>query len=310
MTKTIGLNVHVDTFEGMRHGVVRLLDLFQKFGIKTTFFVPMGKDHTGRTVLRALRHPGLVLKAKRGNALSAYGIRTLMRGILLPGPEIARKNAEVLQSIIDSGHELGIHGLDHVYWHDHIRNLNFRPTEKILKTAFTTYEELIGVKPLSFAAPGWMINAHAFDIFCKNNLAYSTDTRGTEPYYPSMGGRTFPILQIPLTMPTLDEMVGLVGTDQTTLARYFADQLTSGLNIFAVHTEFEGNRWVPFLDKFIEFSLNRGYHFEKLNDIAKQVKTSASHCPVSECVYGSIKGRAADVTLQGPVIERFQVSLL
>jgi undecaprenyl phosphate-alpha-L-ara4FN deformylase len=310
MTKTIGLNVHVDTFEGMRHGVVRLLELFQKYGIKTTFFVPMGKDHTGRTILRALRHPGLVLKAKRGNALGAYGIKTLMRGILLPGPEIAWKNAGILHTIIESGHELGIHGLDHVYWHDHIKNLNYSRTNKILSTAFSTYEELMGEKPLSFAAPGWMINAYAFDIFHKNDLSYSADTRGTEPFFPSMGGRTFPILQIPLTMPTLDEMAGLVGTDQAVLARYFADQLTPGLNVFAVHTEFEGNQWVPFLDQFIKLSLNRGYRFEKLTDIAKQLKTNSPHFPVCECIYGSIKGRAADVTLQGPVIEGFPISSL
>jgi peptidoglycan/xylan/chitin deacetylase (PgdA/CDA1 family) len=303
MTKIIGLNVHVDTFEGMRHGVVRLLELFEKYGISTTFFVPMGKDHTGWTVLRAFKHPGLVLKAKRGNAVGAYGVKTLMRGILLPGPEIARKNTGILHAILNQGHELGIHGLDHVYWHDHIRNLNYDRTQKILDTAFSTYTELMGTKPRSFAAPGWMINAHAFDIFCQSGLAYSTDTRGTEPFYPHMGGRSYPILQIPLTLPTLDEMVGLVSTDQSSLAHYFADQLTCGLNVFAVHTEFEGNKWVQFLETFIELSLDRGYRFLRLADIADNVKNNSPDLPVCQCLYSSIQGRAADVTVQGPAIE-------
>jgi undecaprenyl phosphate-alpha-L-ara4FN deformylase len=303
MNKIIGLNVHVDTFEGMRHGVVRLLELFEKYGISTTFFVPMGKDHTGWTILRALKHPGLVLKAKRGNAVGAYGVKTLMRGILLPGPEIARRNIGILHTIVNQGHELGIHGLDHVYWHDHIRNLNYDRTQKILDTAFSTYTELMGTKPRSFAAPGWMINAHSFDIFCKSGLTYSTDTRGTTPFYPHMEGNTYPILQIPLTLPTLDEMVGLAGTDQTSLARYFADQLTSGLNVFAVHTEFEGNKWVQFLEAFIKLSLDRGYHFLRLADIADNVNNASSSLPVCQCIYGSVKGRAADVTVQGPVVE-------
>ena len=121
MNGIIGLNVHVDTFEGMKHGVPRLLDLFRTHNIHVTFFVPMGKDHTGWTVMRALRRPGLSPKARRGNAVGAYGLKTLMRGILLPGPEIASRHRELLRLIVDSGHELGIHGLDHVYWHDHIK---------------------------------------------------------------------------------------------------------------------------------------------------------------------------------------------
>ena len=304
MDKIIGLNVHVDTFEGMRDGVPRLLDLFDKRGIRTTFFVPMGKDHTGRTLLRALRHPALILKASRGNAVGAYGIKTLMRGLLLPGPEIARENAGILRRIPALGHELGIHGLDHVYWHDHIRSLNQEKTDRILDEAFATFRELVGVEPMAFAAPGWMINSHAFAYFESHGLSYSTDTRGTTPFFPRMGGRTFTILQIPLTLPTLDEVVGLEGNDAGTLTRYFSDNLAPGLNVLAVHTEFEGNRWVGFLDSFIESALDLGYRFRTLADIARGVREQSGPIPVCDCVYGRVRGRAADVTLQGSALSQ------
>jgi undecaprenyl phosphate-alpha-L-ara4FN deformylase len=298
MNKVIGLNVHVDTFEGMRHGVPRLLRLFAKYAIHVTFFVPMGKDHTGRTILRALRRPGLLLKAQRGNAVGAYGIKTLMRGILLPGPEIAKKHRELLRLIVDSGHELGIHGLDHVYWHDHIKYMDQAGTEKTLAKAAEVYESLLGAKPRSFAAPGWMINRHALAFFEEHDFAYTTDTRGTSPFFPRMGSRMFSVMQLPLTMPTLDEIIGLEGHDSRTLSGYFCDRLTAGLNILAVHTEFEGNRWTPFLDSFIEQSIGRGYHYERLIDLAEKVRAEGN-VSVNDCTYGFVRGRATEVTLQG-----------
>jgi undecaprenyl phosphate-alpha-L-ara4FN deformylase len=302
MDDIIGLNVHVDTFEGMKNGVPRLLDLFHRHKLQTTFFVPMGKDHTGWTVLRALRHPGLLLKARRGSAVSAYGVTTLMRGILLPGPEIARKNRDLLRKIPEMGHELGIHGLDHVYWHDHIRSMGQEQTDGILQKASTVFHEFVGSEPLAFAAPGWMINPHALAFFEARNFSYSTDTRGRTPFFPRMGGRVFRVLQIPLTLPTLDEMVGLEGNDQIALARYFCDRLAPGLNVFAAHTEFEGNRWLDFLESFIQTALGRGYRFQTLANIASTLKEKGEVIPACDCLYGRVRGRAAEVTVQGPTV--------
>jgi undecaprenyl phosphate-alpha-L-ara4FN deformylase len=301
--KVIGLNVHVDTFEGMRRGVPRLLDLFRACGIRTTFFSPMGKDHTGWTVKRVFTRRGFVSKTRRAGVIETFGVKTLMRGLLLPGIEIATRNAPILQRVREQGHELGIHGLDHVYWHDHIKRMDEARTEATLSEAFRTFKSITGEKPLSFAAPGWMINAHALAFFEKQGLAYSSDTRGTGPFYPRMGGTVFRVMQLPLTLPTLDEMIGLEGHDPHVLARYFAGLLTPGLNLMAVHTELEGKRWTPFLASFIELATARGYRFERLIDIASRLGAEGD-LPVCECEYGTIRGRAGEVTLQGKRADR------
>jgi peptidoglycan/xylan/chitin deacetylase (PgdA/CDA1 family) len=301
--KVIGLNVHVDTFEGMRRGVPRLLDLFQKHGISTTFFVPMGKDHTGWTIKRVFTRRGFVSKTHRSGVIGTFGIKTLMRGLLLPGPEIALRNAALLREISTQGHELGIHGLDHVHWHDHIKHMNRERTDATLEKALGTFESILGDKPLSFAAPGWMINAHALAFFEEHGLAYSSDTRGRAPYYPRMAGRTFRVMQVPLTLPTLDEVIGMEGNDARVLARYFAGLLIPGLNVMAVHTELEGKHWTPFLASFIEGALEQGYRFERLIDIASLL-LAEDRLPVCNCVYGMIRGRAGEVTLQGEIVDR------
>jgi undecaprenyl phosphate-alpha-L-ara4FN deformylase len=296
--RVVGLEVHVDTCEGMRSGVPRLLDLFRKYGIRSTFFVPMGKDHTGWTVKRVFTRKGFLRKAGRAGVVSTYGVKTLMYGLLLPGPEIARRNRELLQAIVTEGHELGIHGLDHVYWHDHIRAMDRARTEAILSKAIEVYTELLSVEPRSFAAPGWTINAHALAFFDQRRFAYSSDTRGRYPFYPSMENVVHGTLQIPSTLPTLDEMVGLEGNTPAELARYFLGCLADGLNVISVHTELEGKRWTQFLARFIERSLAAGFRFERLIDIAEAVKREGG-IPVCDCVYGYVRGRAGEVTLQG-----------
>lgn len=299
MPKIVGLEVHVDTFQGMRQGVRCLLDLFDRYEVRASFFVPMGKDHTGRTVKRVFTRPGFLSKAQRVGVLETYGLKTLMRGLLLPGAEIAKGNPDLLREILAKGHELGIHGLDHVYWHDHIKHMDRRRTEKTLQTAVEVFEGLLERKPVSFAAPGWMINAHALAFFEERGFAYTSDTRGSTPFYPRMAGRTFKVIQLPSTLPTLDEMVGLEGKDQSRLARFFADLLKEGVNIMSVHTELEGNRWTPFLASFIEHCREQDYRFETLGDIAANVKAEGSP-PTCECLYGLVRGRAGEVTLQGP----------
>lgn len=295
--KTIGIKVDVDTDEGMKNGVPVLLQLFKKYDIKASFFVPMGKDHTGRTAKRVFTRKGFLKKAGRVGVVSTYGIKTLMYGLLLPGPEIARKNSALLARIIEEGHEAGIHGLDHVYWHDHIKQMNRERTKKELDNAFTAYREVVGNPPVSFAAPGWMINGHALRYFEENGVIYSSDTRGAYPFFPVLGGTRFGVLQIPSTLPTLDEMVGIAGTDQDALTGHFLSLLTDGLNILTVHTELEGKRWTGFLESFIQKTREQGYSYARLIDIAKNCKEN-TETPTCGIVYGRIEGRAGEVTLQ------------
>ncbi|MDR2018441.1 MAG: polysaccharide deacetylase family protein [Syntrophobacterales bacterium] len=295
--KTIGVKVDVDTDVGMKNGVPVLLELFRKYGIHASFFVPMGKDHTGRTAKRVFTKKGFLKKAGRVGVLSTYGVKTLMYGLVLPGPEIARENGPVLRRITGEGHEAGIHGLDHVYWHDHIKSLGKARTVKDLEKAFTVYREVLGNPPVSFAAPGWMINGHALNWFEEKGFIYSSDTRGSYPFRPILGGEKFKVLQIPSSLPTLDEMVGIAGTDQKALADHFFSRLTDGLNILTVHTELEGKRWTGFLESFVVEALRDSFTFVRLIDIAARYE-KGENTPSCEIVYGHVEGRAGEVSLQ------------
>ena len=297
MDKMIGIKVDVDTYAGMQKGVPALLAVFREYNIRASFFVPMGKDHTGRTVKRVFKRKGFLKKAGRVGVLSTYGIKTLMYGLLLPGPEIAKKNRSLLLRIIEEGHELGIHGHDHVRWHDFIKHFNKESTEKEIRQLLQVYEEVVDAKPRSFAAPGWMINPYALKFFQENGLVYSSDTRGSSPFFPVMDGEEIRMLQIPTTLPTLDEVIGVAGTDVASLNDHYMRCLADGLNILTVHTELEGKKWRPFLEAFIQNATKSGYVFRRLIDIAREYIDSGN-APVCRIEYGNVEGRAGEVCRQ------------
>jgi hypothetical protein len=89
----LALKVDVDTFQGTRKGVPRLLELLKKHDAGATFLFSLGPDHTGRAIKRAFRR-GFVAKVSRTSVLSHYGLRTLLYGTLLPGPDIGRRRVD------------------------------------------------------------------------------------------------------------------------------------------------------------------------------------------------------------------------
>jgi hypothetical protein len=145
-----------------------------------------------------------------------------------------------------------------------------------------------------------MINDHALRFFENNGFLYSSDTRGNSPFLPVMGDSEINILQIPTTLPTLDEVVGLAGNEPRLLVRYFNDILSKNLNIITVHTELEGKRWSGFLKDFIHLTIDQGFTYVRLMDIARRVRENGD-VPRCKIFYGHIEGRAGEVSCQNPI---------
>jgi hypothetical protein len=114
-----------------------------------------------------------------------------------------------------------------------------------------------------------------------------------------MGNESFRILEIPTTLPTLDEVVGIEGNEITSLSEFYLNTLTttSGLNILTIHTELEGNKWSALLEIFIKKSLELGFTYKRIIDIATELK-NYDDIPVCKSVYGYTKGRTGEVSLQ------------
>jgi len=52
--------------------------------------------------------------------VSLYGFPTILYGTLLPSPIIGERCVGEIASVASAGHETGVHGWDHVAWHDRL----------------------------------------------------------------------------------------------------------------------------------------------------------------------------------------------
>ena len=238
----IGLKVDVDTLRGTREGVPRLVQLLKSHGVDATFYFSVGPDHTGRALRRVFRK-GFAQKVARTSVLKHYGLKTLMYGVLLPGPDIGREARDVMRGVRDAGFEVGLHTYDHVRWQDGVAQADAAWTRTEFERGLSAFERVFGFPPQSHAAAGWQINAHTLELEREHGLRYASDTRGGGAFLPLLAGRTSSCPQIPTTLPTFDELLGRDSIDESNIAAALFERSAAAnqaLQVFTLHAELEG----------------------------------------------------------------------
>src|SRR5258708_5670695 len=158
---TLALKVDVDTYRGTREGVPRLVEMLGRHGCGATFLFSLGPDHTGRAIKRALR-PGFMRKVGRTSVVSHYGVRTLLYGTLLPGPDIGTRCAPILRSVRDAGFEVGIHTWDHVKWQDGVAGADAEWTQWQMALPCQQFRDVLREDPAVHCAAGWQMNVPSY----------------------------------------------------------------------------------------------------------------------------------------------------
>ena len=288
----LGLKVDVCTHAGLAYGVPALMRLFDALNVRASFFIAGGPDHSGRAIRRILR-PGFLSKMRRTSAVGTYGWRTVLYGTLLPGPHIARSFPDTLRALVAAGHEVAMHGYDHVYWQDRLPRLSVAEIAAEIDRARTVFGDILGSAPRAFGAPGWQCTAASFAAEDRFGLTYHSDTRGVSPYRPAIDGRQFSTLEIPTTLLTLDETLGREGTTAAELTAYYRSRLQAGLNVYTAHAEMEGRAQLPWLRDWLE-SLRGDVPVLPLREIAARLDA----VPTANVVVGPIAGRHGTVAWQ------------
>jgi peptidoglycan/xylan/chitin deacetylase (PgdA/CDA1 family) len=295
MAKVIYLKVDVDTYLGMKRGVLHLLNLFREFRIKATFFLSFGPDKSGRAIFNIWRQKGFLKKMLRTRAPALYGFRTMLYGTLIPAPMIAVRFPDIVRRIEDEGHEVGVHAWDHRLWQDHLDDLSPQRIQSEFERAFEAYESILGHLPRSTAAPAWYCNEASLSIQDVLGLDYCSDTRGESPFLPLIEGKKIKTLQIPTTMTCLEEIIGRRG--DLILADYLKSELREDEpNVFPVHAEVEGNLYRTLFRTRLRDTLDEGVEYLPLRELYKSVHEShIRRCPI---IYKSIPGRSGVVAAQ------------
>ncbi len=295
----VALKIDVDTHQGLGQGVPRLSRMLAREGVTATFFVTMGPDNTGRAAVRLLRNRGFLSKMLRTRAVSMYGLRTVLSGTLLPKRPIALAYPELMRGLRREGFEVGVHGYDHVRWQDRLDYLGDDDIRDELADAFEAYRAIFGEPAKSFAAPGWRTVAAALIALDAAGLSYRSDTRGRNPYRCSIDGRLIKTLEIPTTLPTLDEVMGRPQTsDGESVIRFYLEQFKpDALNVHTIHAETEGMGQLELFTNLVRALKERGAKFVQLGEVAARL--NAAELVVCEVVRATLPGRAGWISAQG-----------
>ncbi len=305
----VALKIDVDTHQGLAEGVPRLKRMLEREGVAASFFVAMGPDNSGRAIVRAFRNRGFLRKMFRTRAVSMYGLRTVLSGTILPSRPIALAFPEILRWLKSSGFEVGVHGYDHVRWQDCLDAIGEDGIKVEIAEAFEAYRAIMGEPARSFAAPGWRTNEAALLALDEMSLAYRSDTRGRSPYRCPAQGRILGTIEIPTTLPTLDEVMGRRDiADGGAVMGFYLEQFQPGaLNVHTVHAETEGMGQLEMFTALVRALKERGAQFVRLDQAASRLV--AAELPVCEVVRTTLRGRAGWISAQGEPVRQVSATV-
>ncbi len=295
----LALKIDVDTYRGTLQGVPRLVDLLRRNRAGASFMFSLGPDNTGQRIRQIFR-PGFMAAAKRLSAVDHYGLKALTYGTIVPAPDIGKGCADIMKSTRDAGFETGIHGWDRVKWQNSIVSATPEQTEIDMRRAHERYVSIFGETAAGHAAAGWQMNTTALRLTQRLGYRWASDCRGTHPFMPVWNGEPVHCPQLPTTLPTLDELIGLDGVTADNVHERLL-QLTSSPaasgHVFTLRAELEGLKFSPVFERLLTGWREQGYELVSLGQLREQLVPG--NLPRHELIRGTVPGRAEDLMMQG-----------
>ena len=205
------LRVDVDTYEGLKYGIPKIVQLSKELDFPVTIYLSLGKFATGRNIFR-------VIRTRKNVKLNIQGFkrnynRSLIRGLILPSKVIGSKEKELLNSYNKNELlEFHPHGFNHTKWASNFINFSYERTEKYIKAIIDEYDLIFNKKPVANAAPNFQTNNYYFELLKKLDFAFSSDFYKKPPFVLEIentikNSKPYNITQLSVTEPTIEELL-------------------------------------------------------------------------------------------------------
>jgi len=249
----------------------------------------------GRHVWRLLR-PTFLLKMLRSRAAGLYGWDILLRGTLWPGPKIGRRLGSVLRACADDGREIGLHAWDHHRWQAKIDGWRVDDVHREIVKGVNSLKAL-GIVPQCAASPGWRTTDAVLKARAVENNVFNSDCRGEGVFMPVVAGDVLQPPQVPVNLPTYDEVVGRDDITEANYNDFILKQLTPrGYNVLTVHAEVEGIRASSMFEEFLDRSREAAFDMVPLSAL---IPSDIENLPTAAVVRRQFPGREGWLAFRG-----------
>ena len=145
------------------------------------------------------------------------------------------------------------------------------------------------------------MNPHAIRLTQRLGFDYCTDVRGTQPFIPVVHAEITRCTQIPTTLPTLDELIGLDGLTPDNVHEHVLKLSQTAASehrhVYTLHAELEGMKLLPVFERLLAGWRERGDELVTTRDIANQLDPET--LPRCNVEWRELPGRSGVLAAQG-----------
>jgi undecaprenyl phosphate-alpha-L-ara4FN deformylase len=239
------ISIHVDGYYGLVKGVPRMLKILDKYNMKASFFVTLGRESNIFEIISHRREN----KIKRINNVPRRYSTVQKAAIVLLNRKIGMGHKEILHEIEKRGHEVNPHCWQHLQWSSNFNNLD--KTKEFSKIC-SSFNKIMGHNPTGFVPPVWKYDNDVLNALKNNKFEYICirDER-KKPFFSN--GLVF----LPLSLDYAPEEMLLNGLNEEQLLNLYKEEIKKGYSHVYFHADFEGTVGIELFEKILNILSNQ-----------------------------------------------------